>query len=292
MSERYRSRPDEDKRTRSRSRSPNPSSSSSHRRDRQSTSDDHRHPYGRGDRERSRFDSGSDSRRRPGGGGGDDHQVGSSRHRQRDRRDPPPPSSSSKDFEDDRRRERRRYLDRTSEHPPPPSSHPIERNEEEEEEEEEDDKPNFERSGLLAAESNNLNGVALKYQEPSEARKPKRNWRLYVFKDGKEIDMLTLGRQSCYLLGRDRTVTDIPIDHPSCSKQHAVIQFRQIVNRNEFGDEKRLVKPFLIDLESANGSLVNDQEIPPSRYYELVNGDTLKFGASSREYVLLDEGSV
>ena len=47
--------------------------------------------------------------------------------------------------------------------------------------------PNFEPSGLLAKESNSKNGVALKYAEPAEARKPKKKWRLYVFKDGKEI---------------------------------------------------------------------------------------------------------
>lgn len=49
--------------------------------------------------------------------------------------------------------------------------------------------PNFERSGLLAKESNNVNGVALKYHEPPEAKKPRHTWRLYVFKDGKEIGM-------------------------------------------------------------------------------------------------------
>lgn len=33
-------------------------------------------------------------------------------------------------------------------------------------------------------------------------------------------------RLSCYLFGRERRVADIPTDHPSCSKQHAVLQFR------------------------------------------------------------------
>lgn len=37
-------------------------------------------------------------------------------------------------------------------------------------------------------------------------------------------------------------VADIPIEHPSCSKQHAVIQFRQVVKKNEFGDQSRTVK--------------------------------------------------
>jgi smad nuclear-interacting protein 1 len=45
--------------------------------------------------------------------------------------------------------------------------------------------PNFKPSGALAAETNTFQGVVLKYNEPPEARKPVRNWRLYVFK-GKE----------------------------------------------------------------------------------------------------------
>lgn len=36
-------------------------------------------------------------------------------------------------------------------------------------------------------------------------------------------------RQSAYLLGRHRRIADIPIDHPSCSKQHAVFQYRSVL---------------------------------------------------------------
>lgn len=32
-------------------------------------------------------------------------------------------------------------------------------------------------------------------------------------------------------------------------------------------------RPFVIDLDSTNGTHVNDQEIPKSRYYELRNSD-------------------
>lgn len=55
-------------------------------------------------------------------------------------------------------------------------------------------------------------------------------------------DLLHISRQSCYLIGRDRAVADIPIEHPSCSKQHAALQFRLIVKRNEFGDETKTIK--------------------------------------------------
>lgn len=108
-------------------------------------------------------------------------------------------------------------------------------------------KPNYAPSGLLAAETNTVkaidgNSTVLKYNEPPEARKPALGWRLYVFKGTEQVgryffwlgggkytywtysELLHIHRQSAYLIGRDRLVADISIDHPSCSKQHAVIQ--------------------------------------------------------------------
>ncbi|KAF9156791.1 hypothetical protein BG015_001123 [Linnemannia schmuckeri] len=158
--------------------------------------------------------------------------------------------------------------------------------------EEDKEKPNFGLSGSLAAETNTTaNGTVLKYNEPPEARKPAQKWRLYVFKGDKEIDLLHIHRQSAFLFGRDRNVVDVPIEHPSCSKQHAVLQFRQIVETDTLGQAKRTTKPFIIDLESANGTFVNGTKIPPTRYYELKLSDVLKFGASTREFVLLHESA-
>ncbi|XP_077243549.1 SMAD/FHA domain-containing protein isoform X2 [Tasmannia lanceolata] len=91
------------------------------------------------------------------------------------------------------------------------------------------DKPSFELSGKLAAETNRVRGVTLLFTEPPDARKPDVRWRLYVFKAGEVLnEPLYVHRQSCYLFGRERRVADIPTDHPSCSKQHAVIQFRLV----------------------------------------------------------------
>jgi smad nuclear-interacting protein 1 len=84
-------------------------------------------------------------------------------------------------------------------------------------------------------------------------------------------------------------VADIAVDHPSCSKQHSVIQYRHIQEKDEFGGSKGVVKPFIIDLESTNGTHVNDEKIPESRFYELKAGDVIKFGQSTREYVLLHD---
>lgn len=73
----------------------------------------------------------------------------------------------------------------------------------------------------------------------------------------------------CVILFTFRKAVDIPLDHPSCSKQHAALQYRHVIEKNEFGDQKGVVKPFIIDLESTNGTHVNGETIPPARYYEL-----------------------
>ena len=105
-------------------------------------------------------------------------------------------------------------------------------------------------------------------------------------------------------------------------------QDRSVPEKDEFGNVKakiksvilrgrhsplssRLFRPFIIDLESTNGTHVNDEAIPVPRYYELKASDgsstfelssrfsiihthttVIKFGDSPREYVLLhDEAS-
>jgi smad nuclear-interacting protein 1 len=68
-----------------------------------------------------------------------------------------------------------------------------------------------------------------------------------------------------------------------------VLQYRLLNSVNEFGDRDQVIKPYMIDLESANGTMVNKEKIPDSRYYELKVGDVFSFGFSSREYVLMAE---
>ncbi|KAK4242850.1 SMAD/FHA domain-containing protein [Achaetomium macrosporum] len=156
------------------------------------------------------------------------------------------------------------------------------------------EKPNFGNSGLLAAASNSIiqadgSTITLKYHEPPEARKPppRDQWKLFVFKGQDIVDTIELSTRSCWLIGRELAVVDLPAEHPSISKQHAVIQFRYTEKRNEFGDKIGRVKPYLIDLESANGTKLNGEKVPESRYLELRNKDMIQFGSSTREYVLM-----
>nr|XP_019949042.1 PREDICTED: smad nuclear-interacting protein 1 [Paralichthys olivaceus] len=153
------------------------------------------------------------------------------------------------------------------------------------------EKPNFGLSGALTEDTNTFRGVVIKYNEPPEARIPKRRWRLYPFKNDEPLPVMYVHRQSAYLLGRQRKIADIPIDHPSCSKQHAVFQYRLVPFTRADGTSGRRVRPYIIDLGSGNGTYLNNQRIDAQRYYELKEKDVLKFGFSSREYVLLHEFS-
>jgi len=154
--------------------------------------------------------------------------------------------------------------------------------------------PNFGTTGLLAAASKSVSQgdgttIVLKYHEPPEARKPppRDHWKLFVFKGPDIVDTIELSYRSCWLVGREAAVVDLLAEHPSTSKQHAAIQFRYTERRNEFGDKIGRVKPYLIDLESANGTLLNKEKVPDSRYLELRDKDMIQFGLSTREYVLM-----
>jgi smad nuclear-interacting protein 1 len=183
-------------------------------------------------------------------------------------------------------------------------------NEANEEKTEPEYKPDFGLSGALAKDEktgNIVNGIILKFTEPYEAALPIQHWRLYVYRGNDLLETLHIHRKSCFLFGRDDRIADIPIRHPSCSLQHAVIQFREIGehsqsynNNNEENEEdlieqttnqNKIIKPYLMDLQSSHGTYLNHKRIEDSRYYQLREGDVIQFAGSEREYVLLHDQS-
>ena len=150
-------------------------------------------------------------------------------------------------------------------------------------------KPDFGLSGALAKDENTGNvykGHVLKWTEPDDARKPVDRWRIYEYKNGEQVKILHIHRQSAFLVGRIKDIADILTMHPSCSGQHAVLQFRLKILKDDL-DEVRVVLPYVMDLESTNGTFLNGERLAPARYVELREKDMLKFGSSSREYVLI-----
>ncbi|ETN42429.1 uncharacterized protein HMPREF1541_01584 [Cyphellophora europaea CBS 101466] len=154
------------------------------------------------------------------------------------------------------------------------------------------EKPNWAPTGRLAAAANTIRtanrSIVLKFHEPPEARKPPASqpWRMYVFKGDEILETIELGSQSCWLFGREPAVCDVMLEHGSSSKQHAVWQWRWREERGEWGEKKGRVKGYVLDLESVNGTTVNGVDIGKAKYYEVRNGDVVKFGHSEREYLV------
>ncbi len=156
------------------------------------------------------------------------------------------------------------------------------------------EKANFGLSGALAEDEstgNKKNGVLLKYSEPSNRILPTAQWRLYVFKGEDILETLFMHRQSHYLFGSEENIADVHLLHESISKQHAVLQYRSVPysGSNSKFVGRLICKPYIIDLESTNGTFINKERISESRYYELKKGDVVRFGESTREYVFMKE---
>lgn len=163
--------------------------------------------------------------------------------------------------------------------------------------------PNFALSGALAKDTtfgNTQNKIVLKHCEPPEARMPNLTWRSYVFEGDDALRTVQLHLRSSYLFGCDSEVAQVTLDHASVSSQHAVIQFRGMKKKKEMnrpdpskvllGDIPDLeldVRPYLLDLESTNGTFLNGKRVDGARYYELYEEDVIKFGTCPREYVLM-----
>ncbi|KAG0517685.1 hypothetical protein BDA96_09G110500 [Sorghum bicolor] len=182
-------------------------------------------------------------------------------------------------------------------------------------------KPSFELSGKLAEETNRVAGVNLLYSEPPEARKSEIRWRLYVFKDGEPLNELMwrmwkngmllfvilcfcfallaqlclnvflrefLRLNVCYDIS-DLTEPLRPTDHPSCSKQHAVLQYRLVEKEQPDGMMAKKISNAFPRFHYISNTLSCHlgNRIEPRRYYELFEKDTLKFGNSRKSLVIL-----
>ncbi|ODQ81388.1 hypothetical protein BABINDRAFT_25537, partial [Babjeviella inositovora NRRL Y-12698] len=140
-------------------------------------------------------------------------------------------------------------------------------------------------SGILEKQSNNIQGTQLKYTPASDAISPNKDHRKYYLYhytslDTKEPVRIPLRDVDHFIVGRDASVCDIVPKHSSVSKQHAAIQFRKVGSA---------IRPYVIDLESINGTYLNEneKELPVARFVELINGDVLRFGDYEGEFVVV-----
>ncbi|KAJ2394614.1 hypothetical protein GGI05_001959 [Coemansia sp. RSA 2603] len=115
----------------------------------------------------------------------------------------------------------------------------------------------------------------LKYTAPSNACAPMHHYTLDVIKDGQILEShdIECGDKTFFTFGR-LPVCDFPMEHGSISRYHAVLQFTQ--------DDAAHIH----DLSSAHGTLVNREPVVAGIPKSIVIGDQIRFGASSRIWVL------
>lgn len=112
------------------------------------------------------------------------------------------------------------------------------------------------------------------YHPPDWSAVPIEAFNLEVLKDGLIIDTIHLADKAYYTLGRQHDIVDIPMDHPSISRIHAVLNYRS---------DGSLM---LLDLNSAQGTYLNKSICEKNVYHRVYVGDIIKFGASTRKYIV------
>lgn len=110
------------------------------------------------------------------------------------------------------------------------------------------------------------------YAIPEWSTAPSQPFFLEVLKDGTIVDQLDVSKKGAYMFGRI-DLCDFVLEHPTISRFHAVLQFR-----NDG-------KVFLFDLGSTHGSFINKNLIKKKLYTEIHVGDVIRFGQSSRLYI-------
>lgn len=124
----------------------------------------------------------------------------------------------------------------------------------------------------------------LKYSEPSwGGQPPEASYSLEILKNGTIVDAVPLAQRSYYVVGR-LPVCDVSLEHPSISRYHAVIQYRSLAG--ESGSAGEDTGFYIHDLGSTHGTVVNKNKIPPKTYVRLRVGHVLKFGGSTRLFIL------
>ncbi|KAI3847222.1 hypothetical protein MKX03_000967 [Papaver bracteatum] len=119
-----------------------------------------------------------------------------------------------------------------------------------------------------------VGGGQSNWQPPDWAIEPRPGvFFLEVAKDGVVVDRINLDKRR-HIFGRQFPVCDFLLDHQSVSRQHAAV----IPHKNG--------SIYVIDLGSAHGTFVANERLTKENPVELEVGQSLRFAASTRSYIL------
>lgn len=112
------------------------------------------------------------------------------------------------------------------------------------------------------------------WQPPDWAIEPRPGvYYLEVLKDSEVLDRINLDKKK-HIFGRQFHTCDFVLDHQSVSRQHAAV----VPHKNG--------SIFVMDLGSAHGTFVANERLTKDTPVELEVGQSLRFAASTRTYIL------
>ncbi|KAJ8346108.1 hypothetical protein SKAU_G00303010 [Synaphobranchus kaupii] len=126
-------------------------------------------------------------------------------------------------------------------------------------------------------------GPPLSYSEPPWGGISEIPYSFEILKNGAIVDTIPLTQKSYFVIGR-LPVCDVSLEHPSISRYHTVLQYRQFSGEEGVTGEEAGFYAF--DMGSTHGTFVNKNKIPPKTYTRLRVGHVLKFGGSTRLFIL------
>ncbi|CRL05797.1 CLUMA_CG018825, isoform A [Clunio marinus] len=120
---------------------------------------------------------------------------------------------------------------------------------------------------------------------------PDQSYSFEVLKNGVIVEEVkNLQEKSFWMIGRlpsGSSGVDISAAHPTISRYHAVLQYKDTHSEDETNNEKKVESGwFIIDLDSTHGTFLNKMRIKPRIYVRVRVGHQLKFGNSTRNYIL------
>lgn len=119
----------------------------------------------------------------------------------------------------------------------------------------------------------------LPYTEPEWGGVAEVPYALEILKNGAIVSSVPLTHQGYFVIGR-LPGCDVTLEHPSISRYHAILQYR---GQSEDGEDTGF---YVHDLSSTHGTFVNKRKVPPKTYIRLKVGHVLKFGGSTRLFIL------
>lgn len=106
-------------------------------------------------------------------------------------------------------------------------------------------------------------------------------YALEVLKSGMIVDKVDLTNKAYYVFGRLANC-DVVMAHPTISRHHCVLQYKAFAEEGE--------PPcgwYLFDLGSTHGTFLNKDRLKASHYTRVRVGHQIKFGNSTRTYIML-----